>query len=87
MRAIRAYRILHSKGGRGPSRFAAPDRFDQLEIVEIASGETVLLWDVPSREARTLLKRLRADLAQLDEDAFIERWRAADRPGGRAPGP
>ena len=75
MRALRAYRILHSRSGLVPGRFAARDRFDQVEVVEIASGETILLWDVPARETRALLRRLRADLAQLDDDAFIARWR------------
>ena len=75
MRAQRAYRLLHTKGGRAPSRFAARDRFDQVEVVEIASGETILLWDMPARDVRELLRQLRADLALLDEDEFIARWR------------
>jgi hypothetical protein len=85
MRAIRAYRVLHAKGGVAPSRFAGRDRFDQVEVVEIASGETILLWDVPARDVRALLRTLRADLAQLDEDAFIARWRERDElpPGAR----
>jgi hypothetical protein len=75
VRANRSYRVLHARGGLVPSRFAPPDRFDQVEVVEIASGETVLFWDVPARDVRGLLRELRADLAQLDEDAFITRWR------------
>jgi hypothetical protein len=75
MRALRAYRVLHTRGGLLPGRFASRDRFDQVEVVEIASGETILHWDVPAREARTLLRRLRADLAQLDDAAFLARWR------------
>jgi hypothetical protein len=75
MRAGNAYRLLHRRGGRWPSRFAGPERFDQIEIVDIALGETVLLWDLPSREAALTLRELRADLAQLDSDAFISRWR------------
>lgn len=75
MRAQRAYGLLHTKGGRAPSRFAARDRFDQVEVVEVASGETILLWDMPAREVKTLLRELRADLALLDEDEFIARWR------------
>lgn len=74
MRAIRAFRLLHTKGGRGPARFADRDRFDQVEVVEIASGETILLWDMPAREVRPLLRALRADLAQLDEHEFLARW-------------
>jgi hypothetical protein len=75
VRAQRAYRLLHTKGGRAPSRFAARDRYDQVEVVEIASGETILLWDMPARDVRDLLRELRADLALLDEDEFIARWR------------
>ena len=75
MKANRAYRLLHRRGGMTPSRFAAPDRFDQVEVVEIATMETVLLWDLPSRDAPPVLRELRTDLAQLDADDFIERWR------------
>ncbi len=71
MRANRELRLLHKRGGLLPSR----DRVDQVEIVEIASGETVLLWDVPAPDARALLRELRADLAQLEGDAFLARWR------------
>jgi hypothetical protein len=75
MRAGNAYRLLHRRGGRAPSRWANPERFDQIEVVDIALGETVLLWDLPSREASATLRRLRADLAQLDPDEFIARWK------------
>ena len=75
MRANRSYRLLHRRGGIAPSRLAARDRFDQVEIVEIASGETVLLWDVLAREAPAVVRQLRSDLAQLEGDEFIARWR------------
>jgi hypothetical protein len=74
MRANRSYRLLHRRGGLVPSRFADPDRFDQVEIVEVASGETILLWDVPAREAPALVRELRADLSQLEDDEFMARW-------------
>jgi hypothetical protein len=80
VRANRSYRVLHTRGGLAPSRFAAADRFDQVEVVEVASGETVLFWDVPSRDARGLLRELRADLAQLDEADLLDRWRDRERP-------
>ena len=76
MRANRSYRLLHTRGGLTPGRWADPGRFDQIEVVEVASGETILHWDVPSREARALLRELRADLASLDETDFAERWGA-----------
>jgi hypothetical protein len=75
VRANREYRLLHARGGLAPSRLADPGRYDQVEIVEIASGETILLWDVPAREAPALLRELRADLAQLEGDDFVARWR------------
>jgi hypothetical protein len=75
VRANREYRLLHRRGGRAPSRFADPARFDQIEVVEIAEGETVLLWDLPSREAPAMLRDLRADMAQLGGEEFIARWR------------
>lgn len=75
MRANRAYRVLRAKGGLAPSRLADPTRFDQVEVVEIASGETVLHWDVSARDVPALMRALRADLAQLDGDAFLARWR------------
>ena len=75
MKANRSYRLLHRRGGMTPSRFADPARFDQIEVVDIALGETVLLWDLPSRDAPATLRELRADMAQLDGDAFIARWR------------
>jgi hypothetical protein len=75
VRANRSYRLLHRRGGMTPSRFASADRFDQIEVVDIALGETVLLWDLPSRDAPATLRQLRADMAQLDGDEFIARWR------------
>ncbi len=79
MKANREYRLLHRRGGLVPSRLAGRDRFDQVEILEISSGETVLLWDVPGREVPAMLRALRADLAQLEAAAFLARWRDADR--------
>ena len=75
MKANREYRLLHRRGGRMPSRFAAPERYDQIEVVDIALGETVLLWDLPSRDAVVTLRQLRADMAQLDGEAFLQLWR------------
>ncbi len=77
MKANRAYRVLHRRGGRTPSRFAAPHRFDQIEVVDIALGETVLLWDLPSRDAPLTLRQLRADMAQMVGEEVLARWRDA----------
>jgi hypothetical protein len=75
MRANREYRLLHRRGGRMPSRWAAPERFDQVEVVEIASGETVMLWDLPSRDAALTVRQLRADMAQMEGADFLAAWR------------
>lgn len=75
MRADREYRLLHRRGGLLPSRLAAPERFDQIEVVDVAMGETVLLWDLPSRDAPATLRRLRRDMAQLAGPEFLARWR------------
>ena len=48
---------------------------DHVEIVEIASGEVVLFWDTLPFQTGRLSRALKADLAQLEGDAFIERWR------------
>jgi hypothetical protein len=75
VKANREYRLLHRRGGRAPSRLASAERYDQIEVVDIALGETILLWDLPSRDAPLTLRQLRADMAQLDGEAFVSRWR------------
>lgn len=49
---------------------------DTVEVVEVASGEVVLFWDTPPDRTRRLARALRADLAGLEPEAFLERWRA-----------
>ena len=75
MRANREYELIVSKTGRAPAPLAAPDRVDQVEIVEIATGETVLLWDTVPAQTRRLARALRTDLAQMESDEFLRRWR------------
>ncbi len=74
MRANREYELIVSRTGRAPAALAAPDRVDQVEIVEIATGETVLLWDTVPAQTGRLARALRTDLAQLESDAFLRRW-------------
>lgn len=73
MRANRAYRLLHTRSSRLPGRLD-PTRIDHLEVVEVASGEVVLFWDLPALEAARRARRLREDLNGLDEREFLERW-------------
>jgi hypothetical protein len=63
VKANRAYELLVRRGER------------HVEIVEIDSGEVVLFWDTRPGDTGKLARALRADLAQLDADEFLIRWR------------
>jgi len=73
MRANRSYRLLHTRSNRRPARLD-PARIDHLEVVEVASGEVVLFWDLPAAEAAKYARRLREDLSTLDDAEFVDRW-------------
>jgi hypothetical protein len=73
MRANRGYRLLHTRANRRPAQLD-PARIDHLEVVEVASGEVVLFWDLLAPEAAKRARRLREDLAGLDEAEFLQRW-------------
>ena len=73
MRANRGYRLLHTRSSRRPV-YLDPARIDHLEVVEVASGEVVLFWDLPAPEAARRARALREDLAQLDDGEFLSRW-------------
>jgi hypothetical protein len=75
VKANREYELIVRRGGRGPAALADPDRVDQVEVVEIASGEVALFWDTPPAQTRRLSRALKADLAQLDAHDFLRRWR------------
>jgi len=78
MRAGRAFEVKHVRSGVAPAVLAAPDRVDHVEIVEIDSGEVVLLWDLAPGDAKRVVRRIREDLVNLQADEFIAAWRAAD---------
>jgi hypothetical protein len=78
VKANRAYDLLVTREGRGPAVLADPDRVDRVEVVEIASGEVELFWDTLPSQTGRLARALRADLAQLDADEFMARWRRYD---------
>jgi hypothetical protein len=81
VRANRAYRLIVTRGGRGPAWLAGGDRVDHVEIVDIASGEVFLFWDRAARDALRLTRELKADLAGLEDTDFYEKWSArADDP-------
>jgi hypothetical protein len=62
VRANRAYELLVRRG-------------EHVEVVEIDTGEVVLFWDTIPGDTGKLARALRADLAQLDADEFLAKWR------------
>lgn len=50
-----------------------------IEVLEIDSGEIALFWDVRPDQARRLANALRADLAQMDPQAFLDKWAIYDQ--------
>ena len=74
MRAKDAYRLILTRGGRAPALLADPSRVDHIELVEVASGEAILLIDRPPHVASKLARAMRADLNSLDAEAFRARW-------------
>jgi hypothetical protein len=75
VKANREYELIVRRGGRGPAALAHPERVDQVEIVEVATGEVVLFWDTAPAQTGRLARALKADLVQLDGAAFLRRWR------------
>lgn len=76
MSAARELSVVHRRASRLPAFLQPEPGVDQVEVVELASGEVVLFWDVPAAEARTFVRALRADLAALPADELLERWSA-----------
>lgn len=72
MRAKAAYDLLVTRGRDG---------WHAVEVVEIASGEVVLFWDCPAREARRFERRLREDLGRMEDDEFLHTYSAVRDPG------
>ena len=74
MRAKDAYRLIVTRGGRAPALLADPSRVDHIEVVEIESGEAIMLLDRPPHAASKLARAMRADLNSLDAEEFRARW-------------
>jgi hypothetical protein len=74
MKAAQAYRLIVTRGGRAPALLADKARVDHIELVEIDSGEAVLLWDRPPQAASKLARELHEELAQLEAAEFMARW-------------
>ena len=75
MKANRAYELIVRRTGRGPALLRSAGEVDHVEVVEIDSGEVVLFWDTAPAETRRLARALRTDLAGLQADEFLARWR------------
>jgi hypothetical protein len=80
MRANRALRLILTRGGRAPALLADPTRPDQIEIVQVDTGEVALFWDCTPREASRRAHALREDLNRMDLEEFLERWGGEDDP-------
>jgi hypothetical protein len=78
VKANRAYHLIAARDGLEPAFMATEARLDRIEIVSIDDGEVALFWDVPAKLASRLLKELRADLAGMEAEAFIDKWTGAD---------
>ncbi len=50
-----------------------------IEVLEIDTGEIALFWDVRPDQTRKLAKALRADLSQLDDRSFLDKWAIYDQ--------
>jgi hypothetical protein len=74
MRAKDAYRLILTRGGRAPALLADPSRVDHIEVVEIGSGEAIMLLDRPPHVASKLARDMRSDLNRLDAEEFRARW-------------
>jgi len=72
VRANRAYELIVHRQGRF---FRPSDAIEQVEVIEIDTGEVVLFWDTRPRDTGKLARALRADLAQLEADEFLAKWR------------
>jgi hypothetical protein len=78
VRANAAYEVKHVRGGVAPALLADPGRVDHVEVLELQSGEVILLWDLAPAQARRVVRALREDLFSLEAEEFIARWREAD---------
>jgi len=77
VKANRQYRLLYTRANRRPAMLD-PTRIDHIEVVDIASSEVVLFWDLIAPEASKRARRLREDLASLEVEDFVDRAPAVD---------
>jgi hypothetical protein len=53
---------------------------DTVEVVDIADGETVLLWDLRPGQVRRFARAVREDLNTLAAEDFFARWSGIEGP-------
>jgi len=51
-----------------------PGRSDQVELVDLTSGESVLFWEGSPVEAKRLAKALKRDLRTMTAETFKTAW-------------
>lgn len=78
MKANRAYHLSVAREGIEPAFLATDARLDRIELVSIDDGEVALYWELPAKLASRLVRELRADLASLQAEEFIDKWTGAD---------
>jgi hypothetical protein len=78
--AARDLAVVHRRGSRVPAFLQPAPKSDQVEVVELDSGEVVLFWDVPSGAARRFVRALRADLGGMERDELLSKWGAVEVP-------
>ncbi len=78
MKANRYFELIVSRSSHEPTFLGDPNRLDRIEVVSIDDGEVVLFWDLPVKEAKGLLRELRADLVGLSAEEFMRTWEGRD---------
>jgi hypothetical protein len=78
VRANREYELIVTRGGLAPAVIADPDRVDHIEVLEIATNEVVLFWDLYPNQTGRMSRALKTDLAQMEGDEFIAKWSRYD---------
>ena len=74
MSARSSYSLRITRGSPGPAALAMPGRSDQVELVDLTSGESVLFWEGPPVEAKRLAKALKRDLRTMTAETFKAAW-------------
>ena len=82
MKANREYEVIVTRGGIAPAMLADPDRVDHIEVLEIASGEVVLFWDLYPHQTGRMSRAMKSDLAQMEGDEFVEKWQRYEAGAG-----